>query len=100
MIVASPEKQKSCKNQGWWGELTLYDMFAANAAKHPGREAVVDPPNRDQLTFGGPRRHNYTELSLEVDRLADTLLVNDIGKGDIILVQMPNCSPSAPVAQI
>ncbi|MGD9965956.1 MAG: class I adenylate-forming enzyme family protein [Hyphomonadaceae bacterium] len=77
---------------GWWGDRTLGQMFLDNATRHPERTAVVDAPNRAQIAFGEPRRLSYAQLRAEVDRLAAALLDLGIGKGAIVLVQMPNIS--------
>jgi non-ribosomal peptide synthetase component E (peptide arylation enzyme) len=67
MIVAGEEKRRRYREEGWWGDLTLADMFFANCAKHPERLALVDAPNREAFAFGDPRRLTYAELQAEVE---------------------------------
>lgn len=74
----------------WWGERTLGAMFLANAARHPERLAVVDAPNRATVAFGEPVRLTYSELDAEVARIASVLVDVGVGKGSVVLVQMPN----------
>ena len=92
MIVATEEKRQRFREQGWWGEQTLADLFFANAAAHPERIALVDAPNRKDFAFGEPRRLTYAELQAEVERYAAALVAAGIGKDDIIIIQLPNIS--------
>lgn len=77
---------------GWWGDRTLAQMFAANAARQPERIAVIDAPNRAEIAFGSQMRLTYAELGAEVDRIAAALFDRGLRKGAIVLVQMPNIS--------
>ncbi|MBL8385439.1 MAG: acyl--CoA ligase [Burkholderiales bacterium] len=90
MIVVPQEKIDLYTARGWWGTRTLYDGFAANAAAHPDREAVVDAPNRRQFSDQAPRRLTYGALAAEVERMAAVLLAHGIGKDDVVVVQLPN----------
>ncbi|MFM8766362.1 MAG: AMP-binding protein, partial [Rubrivivax sp.] len=60
------------------------------AQRHPEREAVVDAPNRVQLTDGQPRRLSYAQLATEVDRLAVRLWRLGLQCDDIVVVQLVN----------
>lgn len=75
---------------GWWGERTLGSMFLENAARHPDRLALVDAPNRATIAFGAPVRLSYRELDAEIARIASVLVDVGVGKGSVVLVQMPN----------
>ncbi len=92
MIVAGEEKRQLYREQGWWGDKTLADLFFANADIHGDRLALVDAPNRADFAFGEPRRLTYTELKVEVERLAGVLLSAGIGKDDVVIIQLPNIS--------
>ena len=92
MIAAGEKKRRQYRESGWWGDQTFADLFAANAAAHPERLALVDAPNRGEFAFGEPRRLTYAELAAEIDRLASALVVAGIGKDDVLLVQLPNIS--------
>ncbi len=65
-------------------------MFVTNAKSFPDRLALIDAPNRGDFAFGAPQRLTYAEMSVEVERLAGTLLANGVGKADVIMVQLPN----------
>ncbi|MFF1378617.1 (2,3-dihydroxybenzoyl)adenylate synthase [Streptomyces sp. NPDC058308] len=69
---------------GWWRGETFGQMLRERAAAHPDRVAIVDP--------GGPtpRRWTYGELDRRADHLAAGLLARGIGKGDRVVVQLPN----------
>lgn len=92
MIVASEEKRRRFREQGWWGNKTLADLFHANAATYPERVALIDAPNRADFAFGAPQRLTYAEMHAEVDRLAGALVAEGIGKDDVIVIQLPNIS--------
>jgi acyl-CoA synthetase (AMP-forming)/AMP-acid ligase II len=92
MIVAGAEKRRIFREQGWWGDKTLADLFFANAAAHPQRLALVDAPSRADFAFGEPKRLTYAQLQTEVERLAGALVVAGIGKDDVIVIQLPNIS--------
>ncbi|MGJ8536343.1 MAG: class I adenylate-forming enzyme family protein [Parasphingopyxis sp.] len=92
MIAADAEKRRRYREQGWWGDDTLADLFLINAAAYPDRLALVDAPNRADFAFGDPQRLTYAQMLAEVERLAAALLAAGIGKDDVILVQLPNIS--------
>lgn len=88
MILAKPEHIAHCTAQGWWGTQTLDAQFRAVAARHPQREAVLDPPNREQLTDGPPRRLTSAALAGEVGRRAALLHAQGLRADDIVIVQL------------
>ncbi|WP_409236649.1 (2,3-dihydroxybenzoyl)adenylate synthase [Streptomyces sp. PA5.6] len=71
---------------GWWRGETFGGMLRERAAAHPDRVAIVDPGG----TGVPPRRWTYGELDRRADRLAAGLLARGIGKGDKVVVQLPN----------
>ncbi|WP_367132561.1 MULTISPECIES: (2,3-dihydroxybenzoyl)adenylate synthase [Streptomyces] len=68
---------------GYWRGETFGQMLRDRALAHPDRIAIVDPS-------GEGRRWTYGELDLRADRLAAGLLSHGIGKGDRVVVQLPN----------
>lgn len=92
MIVVGEEKRRRFREQGWWGDKTLADLFFANAAAHPDRVALIDAPNRMDFAFGEPQRLTYADLQAEVERYAGALVTAGIGKDDVIVIQLPNIS--------
>ncbi|MFG3105017.1 (2,3-dihydroxybenzoyl)adenylate synthase [Streptomyces sp. NPDC048182] len=68
---------------GHWRGQTFGALLRERAAEHPDRTAVVDPaPAR--------RTWTYRELDEAADRLAAGFLARGIGKGDRVVVQLPN----------
>ncbi|MGK5545742.1 (2,3-dihydroxybenzoyl)adenylate synthase [Streptomyces sp. URMC 127] len=68
---------------GYWRGETFGQMLRERAQAHPDRIAIVDPS-------GEGRRWTYGELDLRADRLAAGFLAHGIGKGDRVVVQLPN----------
>jgi non-ribosomal peptide synthetase component E (peptide arylation enzyme) len=90
MILVSEERIREFTNKGWWGTDKLSDILQRNVEHTPEAVAVVDPPNRSEITDGQPQRLSYTGLQQAVERLATILLEHGIKKDDIIAVQLPN----------
>ncbi|MFC7302948.1 (2,3-dihydroxybenzoyl)adenylate synthase [Streptomyces monticola] len=65
---------------GYWRGETFGGMLRERATAHPDRVAVVD----------GERRWTYGELDRRADRLAHGFAARGIGKGDRVVVQLPN----------
>ncbi|HUT39872.1 MAG TPA: AMP-binding protein, partial [Gammaproteobacteria bacterium] len=61
---------------------TIAEHFAATAAQHPDRDAVVSVPQQRCL--------GYRQLAVEVDRLARGLLGIGVGKGDRVGIWSTN----------
>ncbi|RLI83791.1 (2,3-dihydroxybenzoyl)adenylate synthase [Archaeoglobales archaeon] len=90
MILHSEELIREYTEKGYWGNTTLLDIFYENAATHPDREAVVDPPNRGELVGGKPERISYSKFLKAVNSVAAELQDIGVGKDNIVLVQLPN----------
>lgn len=90
MIVARPEHVQHYTARGWWGTRTLDDLFLDGVQAHPGREAVADPPNREALTDGAPRRLSWAALADEVARMAAVLRAQGLRRDDVLVVQLVN----------
>ncbi len=58
MILASQEI-KEWTEKGIWGEKTLIDYFKEQAAKHPDKVCLVDPPNKKDLVGLEQERLTY-----------------------------------------
>ncbi|MCX2182015.1 AMP-binding protein [Streptomyces sp. SKN60] len=80
-IVRVPaERAEEYRRRGWWRPELVTDVALAASAAHPDRCAVVD--GGDRLTYG--------ELATAVDTAAARLRGLGIGRGDHVLVQLPN----------
>ncbi|MFI1016201.1 (2,3-dihydroxybenzoyl)adenylate synthase [Streptomyces sp. NPDC020965] len=72
---------------GWWRGETFGQVLRQRAAAHPDRVAVVDPAGGPG---GGRRTWTYRELDVRADRLAAGFVARGIGRGDKVVVQLPN----------
>lgn len=90
-MQTTPERLRLAhRQQGSWSEVRLHDLFAANAARVPGRLAVVDPPNRAALDGREPRRLDYRELAALVDATMLALAEAGLRRDDVLVTQLPN----------
>lgn len=62
---------------------TIGDNLDATAARHSGRDALIDVPSG--------RRWTYSEFLADVELLAAGLLVKGVGVGDRVGMWAPNC---------
>ncbi|MBM1143011.1 acyl--CoA ligase [Alcanivorax sp. ZXX171] len=90
MILHNPELVEEYTRKGYWGQKTLLQRFQANRDAHPDREAVVDPPNRDELVGTPAQRLNWAEFGQAVDATAAELARRGFGKDDVLVAQLPN----------
>jgi acyl-CoA synthetase (AMP-forming)/AMP-acid ligase II len=90
MILSSPETIRRYTDAGWWGTTTLLDLWEANVAAHPDRTALVDPPNRADITVGAAQRWTYAEADDRAARLAAALHDAGVSRDDVVMVQLPN----------
>jgi len=63
-----------------WG--TVPALLADAAARHPGREALVD----------GDRRMSYADLAAEASRFTRALMASGVDAGDRVAIWAPNCA--------
>jgi acyl-CoA synthetase (AMP-forming)/AMP-acid ligase II len=91
MILVPPEKIADYTRRGWWGTLTLWDLFVRHRDERPLDEAVADAPNRAEFAHGNPRRLRWLDLSHEVDALCLVLLDQGLRRDDILVMMLPNC---------
>ncbi|MGI9288410.1 MAG: class I adenylate-forming enzyme family protein [Pseudomonadales bacterium] len=92
MQTSPARKIREFTERGWWGKTATFELFAGLVARHPDRVALVDPPNREDITDGSAQTLTFSQLAKRVDELAAQLYTNGIRQGDIAVVQMPNIS--------
>ena len=90
VILHSQETIDRYTAAGFWGDRTLLDIFDDSAKAHPDRPAVMDPPDRSNLTGMEPETVTYAELSQAVNAIATALLRAGLQKDDVVMVQLPN----------
>jgi len=90
MIVIPKDRIREMKSKGWWGDVTLDDLFRKHVAAHPDAEALVDPLNAADVVGGQPDRLTWRETAHAVDRLAAVLVAHGIRKDQVVVIQLPN----------
>ncbi len=83
-------KAAACRAAGWWGETTLWQMFADAAAQGGAQEALIDPPNREALDGQPPRRLSWRACAAEAEALAGRLHAAGVAPGAALILQGPN----------
>lgn len=78
------------RDKGWWDGGTMHGAFDAAAAAAPDRTAIVDPLDCEALIGRTGLRLTWKEAQNASINLALTLAETGIGKGDAVLVQLPN----------
>ena len=79
--TAWPEEfARRYRRQGYWADITLYDMLRRSAAAAPERIALVQ----------NERRLSYAELRVAIDRLAGRLIELGFRPLDRVVFQLPN----------
>ena len=90
MIVIPEHRIREMKARGWWGDITLDDLFRKHVKAHPDTEALVDPFNAPDIVGGKAERLTWRQTADAVARLAAVLTDHGIGKDDVLVVQLPN----------
>ncbi|NLU73365.1 (2,3-dihydroxybenzoyl)adenylate synthase [Streptomyces sp. HNM0575] len=85
-----PEFAARYREAGYWRGETFGRMLSERALRHGEFTAVVDPPSG--------RRWTYAELDRRADAMAAGLLARGIGKGDRVVLQLPNVAEFFEVA--
>ena len=90
MNPIAEERRRRYREQGWWGDTRLQDLFDHWVATRPQACSVVDPPDRARFTDGAPRRLNWQEVDAAVKALCGVLLQSGLRRGDVVLLQLPS----------
>jgi hypothetical protein len=69
---------------------TLDGVFRQAAARRPGAVALADPPNRESVTGGPPRRLTYAEADRAVSAIAARLRELGLQTDSVVAIQLPN----------
>ncbi|WP_367117961.1 class I adenylate-forming enzyme family protein, partial [Brevundimonas sp.] len=89
-IVIPEHRIREMKARGWWGDVTLDDLFQKHVKAHPDTEALVDPFNAPDFVGGTAERLTWRQTADAVDRLCAVLTAHGIRKDDVVVVQLPN----------
>jgi acyl-CoA synthetase (AMP-forming)/AMP-acid ligase II len=88
--TTQPEKIRAYREQGWWGDTRIQDMFDANARAYPERIAIVDAPNRPDLVGTAAQRLSYAAAAALVDGYTLSFARLGLGRDDVLITQLPN----------
>ena len=70
--------------------ITLDQLLARAAARHPDMPALLDPPNRESFTDGAPRALTYAEADSAVSAIAARLRDAGLRTDAVIGIQLGN----------
>ncbi len=90
MRPSPPERVAEYRRRGWWQGETVDTLFRRGVAARGTSEALVDPPNREALVGTASRRMTYAQTNAAVDALAQVLAGLGVGRGDVVVIQLPN----------
>ena len=90
MILTPENRIKIFTENGWWGDDTLYSIFQKACNESPNNEALLDPPNRNQITGDDPKRLNFSEINCIVEKYSSVFFKAGLRKDDIVIIQLPN----------
>lgn len=91
MILVPEERIDEYVSRGWWGDRTLGDIFLDTVQRTPHALAVVDAPNRRDITGEPPQRWTWSQLQYQVGRYVAFFDGQGLRKDDIVVMQLPNC---------
>lgn len=78
--LVKPKLAGQYVQRGLWSNETFFELLERQAAAFPEREALCDV--RGRITYG--------ELKERIERCAEFLRRSEIGRGDVVTVQLPN----------
>jgi len=90
MRPSPKERTRLYRERGWWRGRTVDEVFREAVRARPEAEALVDPPNKEDLVGLPPLRLTWAETDREVDRMAAALASVGVGRGDVVVAQFPN----------
>jgi acyl-CoA synthetase (AMP-forming)/AMP-acid ligase II len=85
-----PERVLEYRAKGYWNDDMIDALLRERVEVHGDIPAITDPLNRESLLDGPFRALTWPELDEQVSRLAQVLLDEGIGTGDVVGVQLPN----------
>lgn len=90
MILTRAGDIERYRAAGLWGHLALDELFLFAARKAPGEMALIDPPDRAEVTGGAPKSLTWGAAAAAVDALAARFNALGLKADDVVAVQMPN----------
>ena len=84
------ERVREYRDKGYWTDDMIDALLRERVAQFGDITAITDPLNREALLDGPFRTLTWPQLDEQVSRLAQVLLAEGAGSGDVIGVQLPN----------
>jgi acyl-CoA synthetase (AMP-forming)/AMP-acid ligase II len=84
------DRVKEYRDKGYWNDDMIDALLRERVAAGGDIPAIVDPLNRAALMDGPVAALTWNELDEQVSRLAQVLLDEGVGAGDVVAIQLPN----------
>jgi acyl-CoA synthetase len=84
------ERVREYRDKGYWTDDMIDALLRERVSQFGDIPAITDPLNRDALLDGPFRTLTWPQLDEQVSRLAQVLLEEGVGTGDVVGVQLPN----------
>src|SRR5438034_1456905 len=84
------ERVREYRDKGYWTDDMIDALLRERVRQFGDITAITDPLNREALLDGPFRTLTWPELDEQVSRLAQVLLAEGVGTGDVVGVQLPN----------
>ena len=84
------ERVREYREKGYWTDDTIDALLRERVSQFGDIPAITDPLNREALLDGPFRTLTWPQLDEQVSRLAQVLLAEGIGTGDVVGIQLPN----------
>ena len=84
------ERVREYRDKGYWTDDMIDALLRERVRQFGDIPAITDPLNRDALLDGPVRILTWPELDEQVSRLAQVLLDQGVGPGDVVGIQLPN----------
>jgi acyl-CoA synthetase (AMP-forming)/AMP-acid ligase II len=84
------ERVREYRDKGYWTDDMIDALLRARVSQFGDITAITDPLNREALLDGPFRTLTWPELDEQVSRLAQVLLAEGVGTGDVVGIQLPN----------
>ena len=96
------ERVREYRDKGYWTDDMIDALLRERVIQFGDITAITDPLNREALLDGPFRTLTWPELDEQVSRLAQVLLAEGLGTGDVVGIQLPNTveivvAPDVPV---
>lgn len=85
LLPPDPQSATYYREQGWWRDGTFLDDLARAGEIRPDMPAVIAYENGKHATT-----LTYRQLASTVDRFAGALTALGVGRGDVVVVHLPN----------